>query len=273
MRDRLQFGLKQLPVQVTNIVNNLLALTLIAIVTVTLGKETNLVHYLLSWKVIVFALTLQVTASCFSYAFRNMRVNQVILATKSSDFFIPFALLTVTSIWSWENSVFSFLTALICFPFLYKEKNKSSFPWLPSLAVCGSLIIQASVAPFTVDTGAFNQWEWLPYTTGLILWRFIFSLFIGRPDPIFIFRQLRKHADKQHIFPLFSRAALTIAAQGFLILSLSQNQQTLAWPILNSTGLVSLFFSGLIIKEKVSRNDYIIIGLTAFLATARTIVE
>ena len=62
-------------------------------------------------------------------------------------------------------------------------------------------------------------------------------------------------------------------AQIGIILSLSFENQTLAWPILNSTGLVSLVISNFWLNEKSSKAEILSISALVFLAFARLLFD
>lgn len=266
--DRFQFGYKKLSISLTNIANNLLALLImISISNIHLNSTPHL-KYLFKWEIIVFGLVLQLTAQSFSYAFKHMKINQVIFATKTSDLFIPFAILLVSGEWSLSNVLFSISSAIICFPLLYADKSKSDFPWPPAFLVIGMLLLQSTIAPFVIGVKSSTSFHWMSYTSALIFWRLIFSIILGKNK--LSLNQIKSVCIcKKQFFIFLLRAVLTISAQGFLVLSLSKGNQTLAWPILNSTGLFSLIFASLILKERAHKMDYLAISLISIMASYR----
>lgn len=265
--DRKLFGHKKTSIALTNLVNNLLAFLLCTLLALFFTDTDHLLAQALQWKIMVFALLLQGGALAFSWAFRHMRVHHVIIASKSADLLIPFALLLATQSWETENSLFSFATFVACLPILYHHRRSGHLHWPATSLIALILTLQGGLSPFLVQQDGASLAGWISYTTGLIFWRLIWMTLFSLPK----LRLL--HGDQAKADPLWHpsalglttlRSILTIGAQVFLVLSVGIGIKALAWPILNATGLISVVISSWLLKEKPGRVE--ILALLAIFA-------
>lgn len=266
--DRDLFGHRRKCVLSTNLVNNVLAFAVVsALAWLWVGKAAF--AGIVDLKVFVFALLLQFSAICFSFGFRSMSVHRVILISKTSDLLIPFAVLLTTSEWNWQNSLFSFLIFFCCLPLLFSREARSEIAPLTAVMIVLSLVLQGGLSPLLIKNGGHGAW--LSSTVGIIFWRMAWGV-----PPMFslgkrFYTSLSAAMDIEVLKILCLRSVLTVGAQAFLILAVGWGIDVVAWPILNSTGLVSVCFASVQLREHPRRADVIAIGLVTLLAISKSI--
>lgn len=262
--DRYQFGIHKKHVSQINILNNALTLALVLLLVWQLALFSNFKQFIIDLRVIVFALLLQATAHAFSYAFRHMKVATVIVFSKLPDILTPICIWIFFSKWSSGDFLFSAGTFVLCLPLLLHYRGKNHIHFYSAFAVCTFLILQGSLSPWYMSDVVNNQTLWLPFTAALIAWRLLFSV-VFAASLKFNWSSLRS----QELSLLIARALLTLGAQGFLVLSLSYGKPVLTWPILNSTGLISIVLSSLCLRERASRSEYAVVTALISLGLAK----
>ncbi|MDA8451892.1 EamA family transporter [Acidovorax sp. NCPPB 3859] len=65
------------------------------------------------------------------------------------------------------------------------------------------------------------------------------------------------------------RALLTVATQVTFIYAITSAASAVAWPILNTTGLMAMALSSLLLREKPSRLEFLVILAITLLAVVR----
>lgn len=272
--DRYQIGVKSLSIAALNFLNNAVPAGIILAIALIFGVYDDLLRSFINWRTALFSGSVQLVAYAFSFGFRNMTVSQVTVAGKAADLFIPIGIFLSTDYWDWTTYIFAVLTTLVCLPILHtgataKRTPQSRKAVAQACFVIGvALLLQATFAPVLIDPGvnALAFKDAFVFTASVIMWRTIWSLL-----PIVRYgTQLGKIPRSILIHPVFgARVVLTLTTQVSFVLAVGSSFAALAWPILNSTGLLAMVLSSLCLGEKPSRKEGIIIIAIAFLALLR----
>jgi len=230
----------------------------------------ELLEAIFSWRTALFSGMVQLVAYSFSYAFRYLSVNQVTVAGKASDLFIPIGVWAITGYWSWETYHFAIATTLICLPILWIGPHKRNTRAIKTawVFIGAALVLQASFAPILIEVSSTDlSWnQALPFTTGIIIWRSFWCL-------IPILRRTKNVRIPSYTLLTNStfvlRTLLTVITQTTFILAIGNTMSALAWPILNSTGLFAMLLSPVVLKEKYSRVEQLVIFAICVLAVGK----
>lgn len=252
--DRYQFGHSKKHIGSTNVINNTLTFSLALVLASAMNQMSQMTEFLFDMRVIVFGLLLQLSANAFSFAFRHMKVPAVIVFSKLPDFFIPILIWMIFGQWSPSEFVFSVATFIICIPLIFNYRSQHKVHYLAAFGVCFFLVLQGGLSPWYMTDIIRDHILWVPFTAALVGWRLVFSLFMTKTN-----QWSGKELKQQNLVLLVARAVLTLGAQAFLVLSLSFGKPVLAWPILNSTGLISIAFSSVILREHASWREFAVI--------------
>lgn len=257
--DRKSYGHLQLPMLLTNTINNSLPLLGLTVALPFYADRTLLLGLLLDWRLIVFAGIIQLVAYCFSYAFRYLDIPSVLIFSKCPDMFIPLTVFLVLGYWSNADALFSLVSVLVLLPIMWQQKflGCSHIALLMLLL----LVIQATVAPILVPMHHLNSHVLLNTLFVVIFYRFVFCyvcLFYAHRS----FTTLRGQQTQWGL--LLVRGVLAISTQFFFIAAISADSPVVAWPILNSTALIGIFFSALFLSEPANKAQLLtVVGLFA----------
>lgn len=251
--DRYQIGLQRLSIVTVNFWNNTIPAGAMVALTAGFGWHRELGACLIDARTALFSALVQLVAYSFSYAFRHLNVSQVTVAGKASDLFIPIGIFVVAGHWDWVTYGFAVTTTLVCLPLLHSG-NSRRHPEAMKAAfalIGGALVLQASLAPLLVGPGQVTSsvQDTLIFATAVIVWRVAWSLLPmlrrGGKQPVFSWALL--------VTPVFMvRVLLSIATQITFVVAISSSASAVAWPILNSTGILAMLLSSLLLKEKPS---------------------
>ncbi|MES2769135.1 MAG: hypothetical protein V4596_08320 [Bdellovibrionota bacterium] len=269
--DRYQFGVSRQSVTFTNIYNNVLAFIISLVVCIFFGDVHRVLPFLGNIKIILFSFILQLAAHAFSYAFKHMKIPAVIIFSKMADLFIPIGIFLFSSIWNWSDFLFSVSTFLVCVPIFIFQNKKGHIHLFSALAVLFVLVIQGSFSPWFMS--GVSSDSWIHYTVALIFWRLVFSLLgVINNSKEFSMHPTCSKKFRKYLSIMLVRSVLTLGAQAFLVLSLSQERPVLAWPVLNATGLISVVFSSLILREHAGKYEILAVILIAILGLLKALV-
>jgi hypothetical protein len=263
--DRYQFGMRGHSINSTNLHNNLMALALALLTVLLSGQAPQLQTLIIDPRVIVFGLLLQITAHAFSLGFKQMRVAGLTVYAKTADLLIPVAIFVLFQHWSWSEFGFAFATFVACLPALRLNHSGFSFGTVALIVVV--LVVQGGLSPWYMSEVAHDHSLWVPFTAALIFWRLVFCMFVSRGG------LFTGHCDRSYISMVAVRSLLSLGAQMFLVFCLSFNRPVLAWPILNATGLISVFVSSAILRERASRSELISVILITLLGMTKGFVS
>lgn len=266
--DRHQFGHQKLSITELNLYNNAVPACALATVLVAAGLGGPLLARSLDWRCAAFGALIQAVAYGFSHAFRHLTVSQVTVAAKAADLFIPFCVFATTRQWDWGNYAFAVVTTLVYLPILLQRSPAGRRASLTiCLGLCALLLVQSAASPWLNSAGSEADWtSTLLFSTAAILWRTLWSLLpllrasaVPRQPPWTLLRS-----------PLFGlRSVLTVATQLSFILAVSSAHSTVAWPILNSAGLLAMVLSALVLRETTHRYQTAIVAAVVALSLAR----
>lgn len=259
--DRKSFGLNRDKVLPTLIINNLYPLLILLFIGIVGGQIGSALVYLTDTSLIVMGLLFQLTAYAFSLSFRHMKVQEVILVSKMADLFIPlilWLLLNAFNPFAYAGTVF---TTLICIPLVVSHhQNRKDF-LIPALMTLTFNSLQGGFSKWLLPVTDRYAEDLVPITLVIIFWRLIFSLLLHFST------RLSRNKDSNAIFlndfrfkPLqLLRSIITLAVQmSFVTAIYLAKNNFLIWPILNSTILFSIIFSGMLLKEKVELKYYLV---------------
>lgn len=269
--DRYQIGLKKLSILNVNLWNNAVPAFIMTITAALFfGLHRELLESILDWKTILFSGLVQLVAYTFSYAFRYLTVNQVTVAGKMSDLFIPIGVFFTTQYWNWGMYGFAAATTLVCLPMLWTSGNDRHAGLMKTAGalIGGALVLQASLAPVLMaSTGpASDVRHALAFTTAVIIWRTAWSLM----PMLRCLKTLHMPSFALLTNSVFMlRALLTVITQTTLILAVGSTVSVVAWPILNSTGVFAMLLSALLLREKHTRLEKLIVVAISTLALMR----
>jgi hypothetical protein len=268
--DRYQIGIKGMSIVLLNVLNNALPAIALTMVVYALGLGGELAENVLDWRTACFSGLIQGVAFAFSYAFRHLNVSQVTVAGKAADIFIPMGVFLVTGTWNWMTYAFALTTTLACLPLLRGntlDRNAGRMRIACAL-IGGALVLQASLAPLLVapDATAWTTEHAFVFATAVIVWRMAWSFvpMLRRQTGALTFSWAFL------ISPLFMlRVLLSVATQITFVLAVGNPASALAWPILNSTGMLAMVLSAFLLKEKPARSESRAVLLIFVLALLR----
>lgn len=271
--DRYQIGHRGMPVLAVNFWNNALpAIVLVASVLAS-GWHRELGSALMEPGTIVFSGFVQLVAYAYSQAFRRLKVSQVTVAGKAADLFISVGVFLTVGSWNWATYGFAVATTAICLPLLRGRREGLDRSAMRGAALCigGALVLQASLSPWLASTALAEPTvrRMLVFATAVIVWRVAWSalpLLRGRHRlPASSLRELLAS-------PLFlGRTALTVFTQVTFVAAVGSRTASVAWPILNSTGLLAMVLSAVVFRERPSRLEVGIVMSITGLAVLRFI--
>jgi hypothetical protein len=270
--DRHQIGLQRLSIIQLNLWNNVfpaVAMSCVMVLFFDAGKP--LLGAVFDWRTAAFSALVQMVAYSFSHAFRDLNVNQVTVAGKFADLFIPIGIFLGTRQWSWGTYAFSIATTLVCLPMLWAEDRGQRTGTLKTSGaiICVALTLQASLSPLLLfKANSESIVATLVFSTAVMVWRAIWSLI-----PHWWTWRVREDNDPFAKFrpgPLFIvRALLTVTTQVTFIVAIGSTASAVAWPILNSTGVISMVLSLIVLKERGRRLEYVVVMAIGGLALLR----
>lgn len=263
--DRYQIGINGLSIAKGNFWNN----SIPAVAVVTLAAATGLAPALFACfmdaRTALFGALAQAVAYAFSYAFRRLNVSQVMVAGKAADFFIPVAVFFSSGYWDWATYGFAVATTLVCLPLLrgHPHARHPGDMKAAALLIGGALTLQGGIAPLLAGAAHANldARQALGFAFAVIVWRMVWSLLPMLRIPgafgLSSCSLLRSPL-------LFHRALLSVATQATFVLAVGNSASALAWPILNSTGLIAMVLSSLLLKEAPSASQkWAVVMITA----------
>src|SRR5262249_25669683 len=180
------------------------------------------------------------------YAFKYLKVSAVVIQSKLADVFIPLLLLLGPHPPKTLDVLYSLATFLCLLPILLQTRwLQQAVSWRAALLLTGILTLQGLTARPLTETAAAGLNAAIPVTTVVLFWRTVFS-----SVPLMQQAANLRAALESKRSLLLLRAGLTIITQLTFILAASQPNVLLAWPILNSTALVSTLLAQLTLRER-----------------------
>lgn len=278
--DRKSFGLQRDKILPTLIINNLYPLVLLLVVAL-LGKQlTEVGAYLFSGDLLLMGLLFQVTAYGFSLSFKHMKVQEVVLVSKLADVIIPLLIFLLMGSFNMVAYLGTLLTTAICLPLVWSTHRQNRDFLFPALLTLVANSLQGGFSRVLLPVTDNYLNDLVPITLVIIFWRLVFSLLFHfipiiwkRSDAINI------HFADFRFRPLqLLRSVITLLVQmSFVTAIYLAKDNFLIWPILNSTILFSIVFSGTLLKERVESRYYLVTAMillvvfvTAYLQSVNT---
>jgi hypothetical protein len=278
--DRRLFGHLRWSVLIGSAINNVVPVAIAFPLAIVFCGPGQTWWSLLDAKVATFALLVQVVALLFGYAFRVSPIPRIIVFAKLPDLFIPLGIFLEIGNFNWRDYAFSVATVLACLPVFIKCVRPGVRAQPVLLAVCAALIVQGSLSPLLVGSQPHSLVLLTAYTWGLLVWRLVFSAGVvavsrvnsgvkaplseADPGPVCISR-----VD----FVLFvARGVVALITQLTFVIALGSGKPAIAWPVINSTPLLSVVASAILLREKPSRGELAAVVLICGLAVGRELI-
>jgi len=268
--DRYTFGHLKKSVAGTSFINNYLPLLLLLVICSITGNGKELLQKIISFKIICIAFLIQMVSYAYSLAFKHANIHKVIVISKLSDIFIPIGIFLIVGSWNWLDYGFAILTTIVCIPIIFQKSDyKNKTPLYIVLAVIVVLVLQGSLSSVLVDKSEQTIVNSILITTAIMFWRFCWSFFV-----YYYHKEgsLIEDLLDVRLVALF-RCLTSISTQLFFILALSYTTSPIAWPIFNSTILFSVGLSALILKEKATKLEYLVIASIFLITSFRLILN
>jgi hypothetical protein len=194
----------------------------------------------------------------------------VTVASKLADVLIPIGVFCAVGSWHWGHYAFAAASTLVCLPLLWLDAGRHLRAI--SLVVAAALTLQGSLAPLLVGGRAHAMADMLVFAGAVLIWRAVWCLtpYVWRGQQ----SDVRPGTPWTRCIaePLFIlRVLLTVMTQFTFIVAVSSPWAVLAWPILNSTGLLAMVASGVWLEERASRLEATVIATFALLVVARAL--
>ncbi|MCE7526846.1 hypothetical protein [Polynucleobacter sp. IMCC 30228] len=272
--DRKQFFLNKEDIWKKSLWNNIVPMLLIFPFLFMSDNFKKLSEITFSYEVLFFSCTIQIVAYFFSYALKNYRVSEVAIISKYADITVPICLYFIGSYLRFECFLLAlyFLFFWISIGCLFKNINLNIFS-LISFCLVISLTIQAISGYFMYVENDKNPSinEIAIFSIATLLWRLLFSLIVNFYVSENLFKIVLNKSQNIDLLTLL-RAVLTIATQFSLLFVMASPNFLIAWPILNSTCLISPIFAYLFLNERIRKSEIFLIFISFFITTFSMII-
>lgn len=215
--------------------------------------------------VILSALGAQLASTVFSYCFSKMSVKSVVVASKTADLFIPFAIFFASNEFKVFDYYFTCISTLIFLPIFFAaltQKNKTNF--LAPLLIIAILMFQAAINElFGISQHADTFPKFLTLMTSILLWRTIFAFMM------YGFKAIAKtdEVKRVHYNLLFSRSLLAFISQASFFYSITRASTSIVWPVLNLSPFIACLAASIVLQEKLETTERIILCLLFSIST------
>jgi drug/metabolite transporter (DMT)-like permease len=265
--DRYQIGTRNLSIVVVSFWNNAVLAIAVISVAIVFGFHDQLQSFLMDWKTALFSALVQIVAYTFSNAFRHLNVIQVTIATKAADLFIPIAIFISAGQWDWLTYGFSVITTLICLLILQSDNGWHGRGKRAVVLIVGALVLQAGLAPLlnSQNNAVPDIQQNLLFASAVIVWRLVWCI----PATFRCGVHLAMAGSLLYSPVFMSRILLSVMTQVTFVVVVSSSASSVAWPILNSTGLLAMLLSAIILNEKPSGPEKLAITGIMLIAVVR----
>jgi hypothetical protein len=257
LMDRVSFAHRQYPVLKTHFVNTLLTFTTAFITTFIFVGWIGIQKSVLNYENFVMAVLLHTISMSISFAFRKIKVSHVSIISKSADIFIPLLLFLISIQKVDPSHLFQFITGLIVLPLLLRKETLNGFLSRPGFFLTFFLVLQSVVLEFAHFQKATTLNSFFIQVTGILFWRSLFGFAV-----LIYSQKSQPSATASMGFPallkdpfLLSRSILMLINYATFVLALSGDYKGIVWAMLNSTGLISIFFANHFLKEKMAKSE------------------
>lgn len=274
--DRKSFGLQRDKILPTLIINNLYPLLMLFVVAAWAKELTEVVSYLFNSYLLLTGLLFQVTAYGFSLSFRHMKVQEVVVVSKLADVIIPLLIFLLMGSFNLIGYLGTLMTTAICFPLVRSSHRQNRDFLFPALFTLVAVSLQGGFSRILLPVTDNYLRDLVPITLVIIFWRLFFSLLIH-----FIPMVWKRSGSFDIDFTDFRfrplqllRSVITLLVQvSFVTAIYLAKDNFLIWPILNSTILFSIVFSGIMLKERVEPRYYLVTALILLLVFVTAYIQ
>jgi len=274
--DRKSFGLQRDKILPTLIINNLYPLLLLFVVAAWANELTEVVSYLFNSYLLLMGLLFQVTAYGFSLSFRHMKVQEVVVVSKLADVIIPLLIFLLMGSFNLIGYLGTLMTTAICFPLVRSSHRQNRDFLLPALFTLVAVSLQGGFSRILLPVTDNYLRDLVPITLVIIFWRLFFSLLIHFTPMVWKRSgSFDIHFNDFRFRPLqLLRSVITLLVQvSFVTAIYLAKDNFLIWPILNSTILFSIVFSGIMLKEQVEPRYYLVTALILLLVFVTAYIQ
>jgi hypothetical protein len=133
--------------------------------------------------------------------------------------------------------------------------------------IVGALVLQAGLAPLlnSQNNAVPDVHQHLLFASAVIVWRLVWCI------PATFRRGVHLATAGALLYsPVFmSRILLSVITQATFVVAISSSVLSVAWPILNSTGLLAMLLSAIILNEKPSAPEKWVVAGIMLIAVVR----
>ncbi len=256
--DRISLGLRQTSVSDVMIINTVLPAVGALLISAGFGFLHVTYMYIFSLEAFVFSAIVQFVAYIFAASLKRRNVEEVVVSSKASDFFIP-AIYLLPIYQHQTITVADFVVAgtisAVCISFLLLVRTSDKL-WMIPVVLAGQAAVSPFITPSIADTGVEG---FLAFAFATLVWRSVFSILVRAPSGT-----LKALASIDLMF--FCRAVLAIVTQTSFVIGISLGYPVVAWSILNLAGAFGVVFSRIVLRDNITVHFaitlIIIIGLT-----------
>ncbi|WEV45777.1 hypothetical protein OZX60_03345 [Streptococcaceae bacterium ESL0687] len=191
-----------------------------------------------------------------------MTILESIMSAKMADLFIPLAVYLSTGTFNLKTYILAIITTLlVLFWFRDGKSNKGDFV-RGIFIIVPLLVIQAYLSPILVGNYKNSLEQIISFTLATLVLRFIICMF-----PLFTRRRIKGNFNLNgNSLVLYSvRSILTVLAQFTFTIVTSSPLAAVGWIFLNMSSLYGLIASSLIIKEKNTGREVLLIFIITFI--------
>lgn len=271
--DRHLYATRRRSVSATMVVNLALPLAVCLAAAVWIGGVGPLCSMFVSFSTLVPAVVIQLVSYAYAGAFKRSPILGVVLCSKVGELLIPIALLPWTGLWRPADYLFYVLAFAAFLPVLRRGGGAASGRafgvW--ALWVAGATVFQAVVFHLQPPGAGYSTFEGaLLFQTAVLVWRVVLSaaVLVARPRTGHVERGNPTASD---IPWLVARGVCFVATQATFFLALQQPDAHLAWPVLNSTSLLSALAAAWLLKERLAARELVSLVLLTAVVLVRMV--
>lgn len=220
------------------------------------GFDASLFDLLRNPGIMLSGFGAQAAAYSASRCLCIMNIRNVMVTSKTSDFFIPLGVFLVTSQFRFNEYLFAVLTALSFIPIALTISKEGRLYERASYMFIGSLFVQAMINSYFHMSDYARTWEdFSKMMVGILCWRACIMLL---PVGLLYIRKVDLDArplNAQILGSLFLRGCLAFLSQAAFFFSITREAGFVAWPIINATPILSCFAAHYFLKERAGRPE------------------
>lgn len=269
--DRYVFGIYNKNFAFFLYLNTFLPFILGVFFLVTFGKMWRFWEISLSMQCFILSASIHLVSFCFLLSLNRWEVRQVALQSKLSDLFLPLIAWCIPNFQDQNTQLFFYLPMILSWagliPLFCSQKVVFIFE-KTLLLLLASTIFQVIVSHF-VKVMHLNSWDSFSFAVGTLFWRTLISLFFSvfqylvfsKREKAFSFSRFIEEIRSIFLTPWIfkitcARATVVLVVQFTFIIAIANMNPLDFWPILNSTTLVAVLLAKVVLKEKVSWQEW-----------------